>query len=368
MNRIKDVHQRLTDKRGQIAASMETHQGLIACIRRLPSEILGEIFMHCLPPDAHNEPNPNTAPLLLTRICRPWRKVALSTPRLWCSLSVRPSHRVQQQGLFYYHTWLSRARGCPLSLAVDTRLVHAPRNPVWRYEVTELLQPYTSRCSRLLVTFDEATAPELLLKDIPVLEHLTLEGDMKYAQKIFITQPQPHLRSLTLHSFPFSPDLLSLFNPAWANLTQVKVVLGRGGDVDGHVFLSLLQLCPNLEGLVFNPICIGRSEVSVHPPGTLLHANLRSLDVIVLYGLNSLLNILTLPKLRDLSISDLVLVPGPWPHKEFKSFLSRSHCPLASLKIYGAQVSMKKEHRAEYVTLIPTLKHVGLGRGVVMNV
>ncbi|KAJ7166753.1 hypothetical protein C8R46DRAFT_876343, partial [Mycena filopes] len=48
----------------------------------LPVEITGEIFMRCLPEfPAH--PSGTIAPMLLTRICRQWRNIACSTPRLW---------------------------------------------------------------------------------------------------------------------------------------------------------------------------------------------------------------------------------------------------------------------------------------------
>lgn len=360
MKRVRNVHQQLLDKRNQIVASMDAHLGLVSCIRRLPTEILGEIFVRCLPPEMHIEPDTCTAPLLLLSVCRRWRKVALGTPRLWCSLSVRPSHRVLQQSLFFYHHWLSRARGCPLSLAIDTR--RPPGDPVWRYEVTELSRPYTSQSARLHVTFDEATMPELLLKDIPMLEHLTLEGDLRTAQKIVIVQPEPRLRSLTLCSVAFGADVLGSFDPGWTHLTQLRVMLGRAQRhlEDGRpIVLTLLALCPHLEEFVFSPIFISRDDIATtDAPGVLplTHTHLRSLDIVMLYGAGCLLDALTLPDLRHLKIRDLDIVPSAWRQNELRGFLTRSKCPLETLRIHGAQVSIKKEDRAEYAALIPTLK------------
>ncbi|KAG8216749.1 hypothetical protein J3R82DRAFT_6964 [Butyriboletus roseoflavus] len=377
MKRVRDVHQRLLDKRDQIVASMEVHQGLVSCIRRLPTEILGEIFVRCLPPNTHIEPDIRTAPLLLMGVCRGWRKVVLGTPRLWCSLSVRPSHRVLQQGLFFYHHWLSRARGCPLSLAVDTR--RPPQNLVWRYEVTELLQPYMSRSARLHVTFDEATAPDMLLKDIPMLEHLTLEGDLRTAQKqkMTIVQPEPRLRSLTLCAVALGTDVLSAFDPGWTHLTQLRVTLGRAPrrqdqGADGPIVLSLLALCPHLEEFVFSPVFISRHDVDADAPHArggagLTHARLHTLDVVVLYGAGCLLDALTLPALKDLKIRDLDIVPSAWRQNALKAFLTRSGCPLETLRIHGAHVSIRKEDRAEYTALVPTLKHLDVCLGVMMH-
>jgi hypothetical protein len=58
---------------------METPQRFISCIRRLSSEILGEIFVQCLPPHPYTQPDSKTVPVpvLPTRICKGWRKMAL---------------------------------------------------------------------------------------------------------------------------------------------------------------------------------------------------------------------------------------------------------------------------------------------------
>ncbi|KAK7031379.1 hypothetical protein R3P38DRAFT_2923217 [Favolaschia claudopus] len=65
---------------------------LFASINRfaltLPPEITWYIFTLCLPDSNFIKPNPSTAPLLLCRICRLWRFLALSTPKLWASLYI----------------------------------------------------------------------------------------------------------------------------------------------------------------------------------------------------------------------------------------------------------------------------------------
>ncbi|KAJ7029406.1 hypothetical protein C8F04DRAFT_875506, partial [Mycena alexandri] len=50
-------------------------------ILTIPLEILAEIFVHCLP--ERTTPDPKHAPQLLCQICRQFREVAMSTPRLW---------------------------------------------------------------------------------------------------------------------------------------------------------------------------------------------------------------------------------------------------------------------------------------------
>ncbi|KIM37498.1 hypothetical protein M413DRAFT_423412 [Hebeloma cylindrosporum] len=55
--------------------------------KRLPPEIVQEIFHHCMAFNYPDEsPLPSTAPLLLTQICSAWRKIALNTPELWSNV------------------------------------------------------------------------------------------------------------------------------------------------------------------------------------------------------------------------------------------------------------------------------------------
>ena len=56
----------------------------------LPQELLGEIFVRCLPEKAfqHIQPNPLLPPLVFCHVCSSWRKAALGTPQLWCELSI----------------------------------------------------------------------------------------------------------------------------------------------------------------------------------------------------------------------------------------------------------------------------------------
>ena len=362
MKRVRDVHQQFLDKRDQILASIRTHQGFVSCIRRLPPEILSEIFVRCLPSETYIRPKTKTAPLLLMGVCSGWRKVALGTPRLWCSLSVRPSHRGEQQGLFVYHDWLARARARPLLLAVDTR---QPRqSPMWRDEVTELLQPYTSRTVRLHVIFDKTTVPNLLLKDVPMLEHLTLKSNVPEDPDIVIVQPEPRLRSLTLTRIVFSAGVRSAFEHYWAHLTQLRFTLGRkhllNFEIEGPVVLTLLALCPHLQDLAFSSVDISPDDAGTYAARALMHSNLNSLDVRVLRGTDFFLDALTLPALKYLKIRDSYISPSTWRQNEFRGFVARSQCPLETLKIHGGQAS-SKEDQAEYVALIPTLKHVDLG-------
>lgn len=60
---------------------IQVHLAVLNPIRRIPPEILGEIFMNYL--EESFDPFYNHPPLVLAHICHRWRQVALSTAQLW---------------------------------------------------------------------------------------------------------------------------------------------------------------------------------------------------------------------------------------------------------------------------------------------
>ncbi|KAJ6501907.1 hypothetical protein C8R45DRAFT_924387 [Mycena sanguinolenta] len=84
-------------RRKQLLQSIKTHKSILSPIRRLPPEILGEIFSLIVRATFHSSgytPLPVTqhAPWLLTRVCRHWSAVALATPTLWSMIYVNLDH------------------------------------------------------------------------------------------------------------------------------------------------------------------------------------------------------------------------------------------------------------------------------------
>lgn len=66
----------------------------------LPPELLGEIFIRCLPEDTLDlQPSSNVPPLVLCHVCRSWRIIALGTPRLWNELSMELKYATTESGL-----------------------------------------------------------------------------------------------------------------------------------------------------------------------------------------------------------------------------------------------------------------------------
>ncbi|KAF8968698.1 hypothetical protein BDZ97DRAFT_1654581, partial [Flammula alnicola] len=73
-------------RRQRVYTHIQGYKALISPARRLPREILEEIFICCLPSDHNAVMSVLEAPMNLGRICSLWRSIAYTTPRLWSSL------------------------------------------------------------------------------------------------------------------------------------------------------------------------------------------------------------------------------------------------------------------------------------------
>ncbi|KAJ7689837.1 hypothetical protein B0H17DRAFT_868381, partial [Mycena rosella] len=67
--------------REALKAVIEPHKALMAPLRRIPDDVLREIFVACLA-----LLDPGDTPLLLACICRHSRSIAHATPLIWSSL------------------------------------------------------------------------------------------------------------------------------------------------------------------------------------------------------------------------------------------------------------------------------------------
>ncbi|KAJ7178834.1 hypothetical protein C8R43DRAFT_1118178 [Mycena crocata] len=106
---VADVVARRAARRMQV----QVLKSILAPIRRIPAEILAEIFGHCVRGEAPScITNPRAAPLLLGRVCGFWRNVSMSTPILWTNVGPKLP-------LSHIDEIFRRSGGAPLFLSVD---------------------------------------------------------------------------------------------------------------------------------------------------------------------------------------------------------------------------------------------------------
>ncbi|KAJ7627844.1 hypothetical protein DFH06DRAFT_728234 [Mycena polygramma] len=78
-------------RRAELRQAVKTYKAVVSPIRRVPPEILGEIFSYLVPShfseiDQLEPVVIDHAPWSMTRVCRHWSAVALETPALWSTV------------------------------------------------------------------------------------------------------------------------------------------------------------------------------------------------------------------------------------------------------------------------------------------
>ncbi|KAJ7766730.1 hypothetical protein B0H16DRAFT_1412608 [Mycena metata] len=318
----------------------------------LPAEILGEIFVHCLPEQEMVRPDTKSAPLLLCNVCRRWRDVALSTPSLWGSLAIRFSrHRRRrnsyQNWLNLYQNWLSRAQNTPLSLCLDDSSLRSPYHPATVVTIPALLESAPQWRTLKLTLGRGLHVIGLLFRGdsnefsptVPLLEKLLLSLDNLLANIPLSFRNMPKLRHFAL----------DLYRPGiqvpWRQLTTF-----RCADITVHDALEILRDSCNL---VECSLRVYHRFPDVPADAHVKHLRLEHLaldfeDRRTLV----LLDHLETPALKSLTLQfpiEALLVAT------MRSFLSRSFVHLQALAITGDDGMIVESLRA-----MPSLVHLKL--------
>ncbi|KAJ6508332.1 hypothetical protein C8R45DRAFT_967070 [Mycena sanguinolenta] len=250
----------LKQQRASLREPIDAHLALISPMRRIPQDVLLEIFFCCLPTEHNALMDPAEAPLLLGRICWPWRGITYSTPMLWSSIHIPcPSYSFTPPSILFgfgriIEAWLGRSNPCPLSVSVFDDQNFAG-NPPHHQEHPLIIQliPVFPRLRQLELTGDaELFRPLLQLgpQDLPLLKRISIssEDDRPGCTNVF---QSPTLEDVALSIFtPVDP--LS-FPFRWTQLTKLSLecfsVWGVGvreGGLDPRGAFDVLRMCFNL--------------------------------------------------------------------------------------------------------------------------
>ena len=140
IGQVEAILNSLKRKRAHIQDCIDDFSTILAPVRRLPLDVLSVIFSHCLATHRNPVMRASEAPILLTRICRDWRSIALSIPRLWSKLYIPTLRDIEALPLEAYPSeilpyvlgwrrriegrteevqkWLTLSAACPLSITL----------------------------------------------------------------------------------------------------------------------------------------------------------------------------------------------------------------------------------------------------------
>jgi hypothetical protein len=318
--RLMDTVEDLQRRRSALLTYTQNHTALIAPIRRLPPEILSDIFVQCrdvrwLDPVEYLllPPRLDKTPLLLGTICSRWRSISLSTPRLWASFSLNIRPKYLKAHVELAKIWFARSGTCPLSISLgcDVSVQH---------NMQRLMQVFLLHCERWYEV--SLSLPLPVIRALSPARHRLLK-----LQKLRIDLSAPHVIDI----FEHAPQLRSFYLPSAFPLPMIKVPWEQlqychiGGFV-GEC-LELLRLTPNLEECSVMPSW-RFPQLDTHNP-----VQVSRLRTITIYGdPTHILDKLVAPELHKIFIT---LPDIPWvATAQLMSLLLR--CSLRTLFFFSA--------------------------------
>ena len=419
LQELDDQSTQLRNEQSSLLLFISTHRAPISPIRKLPIDILQEIFIACLP-TAHNavmsrwEP-----PILLTQVCSSWRNIALATPQLWKSIHIAvPCNKQRNSGadtiipstqleLIINRRaeavleWLSRSAACPLDISVGQLDSLAAASTLYAGgfdKIIDYLVRFSERWRdvRFAAPYQAlATVATLPPSKVPLLETLFLNclverpyvqydnqgeqyDDQRDHRSIWMTSEvmkAPKLRGLYLHGVWLHlqelgkyPEGVAQFPINWSQLTNISIIHGSSGGrglfcLNIRRAYTLLSFCPNL---ITCRLEIGMrvySEIGAdeEPP---LETNsalvslpfLTNFQILENSRLSRLFTLLHLPSLNSIEFRTNIR-PTPQSTGSLPSLLSQFH---NTTKLITDSRFFKREDFLECLRLCPLLKSLSI--------
>lgn len=239
--------------------SVDLCHRILSPLRRLPPEILEEIFLTCKD-DALGMPHTTLRkqlPSVLSQVCQLWRQVAINLPRLWDTFRVdyKPTTTFYPPELSHHlvplsrviDIWAHRSKPLPMNIAIHSNHQFSGSRPVHLSLVASL-----RNLSERIRSLDIQTGLKSVLEPIfslpaaefPALESLQISATEFGVWNSPITAfgVAPKLRKVTLDIRPAHP--FRIFLP-WAQITHLDM-LNAKDPLDlftwGILFRSVLNL------------------------------------------------------------------------------------------------------------------------------
>ncbi|KAK0237529.1 hypothetical protein EDD85DRAFT_936534 [Armillaria nabsnona] len=330
----------LTTLLSTLKSDIAQYEKAVHPIRRLPPEVLSEIFLQCIDEDGtENEASrfldeaplrpkssldPSQCPWMLSKVCSKWRAISLSFSRLWSNIHLHVRDKKPRQFIRTLNLQLHRSGTHTLKVAFTVSPFMKDLPPI-----TEVL---ISSCLRWKTLF--LSIPEICMSQIA-----HIEGSLPILSALYILPPVPYSTTgesfFTFHNTPSlrtiggDVNILRRCNLPW---TQIKsVIYPRSVGVQMN-FPFLEHIHSSIEHWE-----MFASPKDTIPPNTMVITapRLVSLDIhIYTFGVSSsILDHLILPSLRSFSTSD--------DSRGVAALVKRSKCALQKLEIGTARSTLE---------------------------
>ncbi|KAJ7585686.1 hypothetical protein C8J56DRAFT_948658 [Mycena floridula] len=334
----------LQNQRVMLQRHVEGYKSLVSPIRKIPPEILRQIFQHvCLENRLDRGGSRDRIPgLKLARVCSQWLSISLATKSLWSTIDLDLQYTWDDKVAKGVDFLLERSAGFPLTLSID-RAIHLDRMP-WLEDILRAL----AKESRRWVEFRLGSRMPSVSMSFVLAGLASIKGKLPLLRSLTL----PDLEDGTVELFRDAPQLqtvdlsgLDLLLP-WDQLREVK--FGQHGMVT-----TVLNQCQKLNRLHLS------SPASPDSLGIVPNVDSFTLEVMDEdFEKADFLSCLTLPTLTELSLmprqtnpavpaverSTSATVADTLPMAKLFSFISRSGCTLTVLSWNGIPVIQQDWH------------------------
>ncbi|KAJ7457784.1 hypothetical protein FB451DRAFT_1274195 [Mycena latifolia] len=319
---------RAVSERTIAQAYVEGCHSMFAPIRRLPAELLVEIFFYFLPPfPAFPSSEKKALDLLrnvdilhLAHVCSYWRVIAMGTTALWSSIVIRNDldctpHKIRNT----ISLALQRSGASPLTI----QLVHAvDAKPIAQCALEQLGQ-HSHRWRNICLSLPSSTL-EIFREvkgNLPLLERIYIYGIAGRELDLFVSAPKLEAIICALPAEEIPSAL------PWGQLKTFEYLDGFPEDLpDLWDFLAHLSIgtAVSLDLGFETSIPLDLVHITSNLASIELHLNCRDPG----HSRQVLCDIMkhaTFPHMFQLWLYSGVEAPPPdWPHQEFLSLASRS--------------------------------------------
>ncbi|KAJ3576068.1 hypothetical protein NP233_g677 [Leucocoprinus birnbaumii] len=192
---LRALHNSFVLERQALLRLIEGHKALLSPLNGLPTDILEEIFYHCLPTTRNATMSPDEPPLLFGRVSKRWREVVYSSPRMWATLHIvvlqaeSPQYKQRMEDMTKsVDSWLSRSGALPLSISIyhnnPSSSAHSRRSMDRKSQLLlNTIAHHSHRWRAVYLSLRNIDWPQLLSQlpyaDVPMLETLCIKDNLR---------------------------------------------------------------------------------------------------------------------------------------------------------------------------------------------
>ncbi|KAL0071134.1 hypothetical protein AAF712_001692 [Marasmius tenuissimus] len=355
VNRLKAKITVVETRMGGLKRKIRKYRTLLSPVYRLPSEIWAEVFLFFCEGESLI-PLKTPAVMVVSRVCGRWRDIALSTPRIWSTISLRFEGWTKGNGgrldrlQSLLVSFLQRSKNMPLTVNLNSLRVEKQDEIDGVVKTLEGLLNHSTRWQHLDCTHSLLALPafQSLRNRLPELKSLYVESGMRdNSSSLFHDCP-------SLTSISISPD-------SWSDsdfpLHQMKTLSLRRSYAPAA--LAVLRSCTNAYQLEMHSI----GGMSRPDTDHIILPKIRQLtitaeneeDAMTVFQFSTLQSLTSL-EIRRSSVNSVDW--NRWDLGPVKDFFLRSSCALTSLKI--GSVPLSDEETIQLLLLMPTLTNLSI--------